>query len=142
MNRNQEDEIVRTNLATRLLLMKGDICMMLQSRNDAVLGYQRAPLWLDEPDIRTLSAARKRVDELMSVVREPATDVKKLSVSEICACQKHLDQFRAAGIHKLYCLMEADLLQIKHLLTEAEKSGAKRQYHLHALLRSSLRKRI
>jgi hypothetical protein len=139
MNRDQEEEIVRTNLASRLLLMRTDICRMLESATDAVLAFRREPIELDTRDLATLAVAKERIGELLVMIRTKKVEATGLFISEICQCPIHIKHLHLAGIRRLYHLMEADVLQVKYLLAEAEKDGAKRLYHLHALLHSSVR---
>jgi hypothetical protein len=139
MNRDKEEEIVRINLISRLLLMEADICRMIAAGTDAVLGYKRPGRGLDDEDIAALHNAKTKIDELLVKLKEKAIDPTTLLVSEICTCPIHIERLQAAGIRKLYLLVESDILRIQYLLTEAERSGAKRLYHLHALLHSSVR---
>jgi hypothetical protein len=113
---------------------------MLEDGTDAVLCHRRAPLQIDRGDLVTLAGMKKKIGEMLEAMKGKRVSVMDLSISEICTCPIHIRHLHTAGIRRLYLLMEADVLQIAHLLAEAEQEGARRLYHLHALLHSSVRR--
>lgn len=135
-----EEEVVKTNLISRLFLIESDICGMIAMETNETICSKRI-VKLDAEDIQTLYWAKAKINRIRTMMKKKEIKPIDLEVAEICTCPIHLEQFQAAGFRKLYKLLEADMLCIRHLLVEAESKGAKRLFHLHSLLHTSIRTR-